>query len=407
MARVAAVRLASLRPRATIVLADRDVDKARRRAHALGPSFAAEAVDVFEPRRLRDMLAQAQLVINATGPYLRTGRPVLEAAIDARIPYVDCSDDVASADAMLALDGLARNAGVTALIGAGIAPGVVNVVVRDLASRLDAPHSAQIAWVTGASPRRSGAEAGGRAVVEHMLHSCIGSTFTVEGGEREVIPSFRRGEVIAFPAPLGPARVYDIGHAELVTLPRFVPGIRRVRCQGAVAPAAANGVLQGLARGVEEGRLPWERAVNFLLGLERGHVTADGRALFAASAGVLRQALRGELGARDAAAFLGASLGRGVSHGGIYVRVEGSHEGRRVALRARTALAQTADEGGMDDVTGTPLAMFAHLLLEGCVSGPGVVAPEASVAPQALARLLVQAHYPGAAQLFEVERVTE
>lgn len=406
MAGIAARWLAELRQDVTIVLADRDLPKAQSRAKLLGPLFTAESVDLFEPRRLREVVGGARLVVNATGPYYRTGRPVLEAAIDCRADYIDFGDDVESADLMLGLDRAARDGGVTALIGAGIAPGVVNVVARELSSRLDVADSVQLAWVTGSTPRRPGQEPGGRAVIEHMLHSCIGITFTVEDGRRRVIPAFRRSGRLAFPAPLGECRVYDIGHAELVTIPRFLPGITRVRCQGAVHPATLNGLFQGLAAGVASGQIGWDDAIAFVMALEQG-ANGMGPCLRSSLSGILRQWLRRELRWRDIADL--ANLVRGMpspeSLGGLYVRVEGSRGGARAAWLARTAIVQSAESGGMDEVTGRPLALFAHLMLEGKIHRPGVVAPEVAVAPSDLRALLLATNYPGAEQLFAPESV--
>jgi saccharopine dehydrogenase-like NADP-dependent oxidoreductase len=53
MAAVAARRLAALRQDVAIVLADLEVEKARRRALTLGSPFSAEAVDLSDPQRLR------------------------------------------------------------------------------------------------------------------------------------------------------------------------------------------------------------------------------------------------------------------------------------------------------------------------------------------------------------------
>lgn len=401
MAAVAVRRLRELRGQLAVVLADRDVEKANRRAVALGPGASAEPVDLFDPRRLRELVRGARLVVNATGPYFRTGGPVLEAAIDERVDYIDFGDDVEAADLMLGFDRPARDAGVTALIGAGVSPGLVNVVVRLLAERLDVPEAVQVAWVTGSSPGRPGEEPGGRAVLEHMLHECTGVTFTVEGGRRRTIPAFRRSTVVTFPEPLGPVRVYDLGHAELATIPRFIPTVQRVRALGGLHPPALNGFFQGLGRAVSTGAVPWDDAVELLVGLQAG-ANPRLRPTLAAFAGIGRQAIRGELGRaglRDLPALLRGDVP--AEHlGGLSVRVDGERDGRPAGWLARSALRQTTDAGGMDDVTGTPLAAMAHLLLDGRVAGPGVVAPEAAVDPADLRPLLERFGTAGTEEMF-------
>jgi len=405
MAGVACRRLAELRKDVHMVLADRQVERARQRALSLGPAFSAHAVDILDPQGLRQLVSGASLVVNAAGPYSVLGRPALQAAMDCRADYIDFSDESEAAESMLELHRDAQEAGITALIGAGVAPGLVNVLVRYLNGLLDEADGAQVAWVTGASPRQPGQLGDGRAVIEHMLHSCIGKTFTVRNGQRQPIAAFRHSEVLPFPEPLGDCRVYDIGHSELVTVPRSFPGMTRVRCQGAIQPAALNGLFQGLARAVERERITFNAALDCLMDLERG-VTPRFKPALAALGGILRQWLRGELRARDLTALMRLMRDDAEQHhaGGLYIRVEGRLRGRRAAWVSRAASLQTADQGGMDEVTGTPLACFAHLMLDGKIRQPGVHAPEAIVDPRLLHQLFSQVGgHPGIAPLFEPE----
>lgn len=404
MARVAVAQLLALRSDGDVefVLADRDLDAASRRAAVFGPRVSAVSVDLFDPHRLHEVVAGADLVINATGPYYRTGRPVLEAAIDAGSNYIDFGDDVEAADVMLGLGRAARDAGVTALIGAGIAPGLVNVVAKSLADRLDVAESVQLAWVTGSSPHESGAPRGGRAVLEHMLHSCTGVTFTIEGGHRRTIPAFRHSQLLEFPAPLGRYRVYDLGHAELATIPHSMPTVTTVRTQGGLYPPALNGIFQGFGHAVGTGRLEWQEAVDAIFALDGGE-RASAKAGLAAIRGILAQATRRELRARDLrttlALFTGSNTGG--SLGGLYVEVGGHHDGAPARWRSTTAIVQSGATGGMDEVTGTPLAAMAHLLLDGQIGTVGVTSPEASVAADRLVAALAQLDFHDVEDLFD------
>lgn len=404
MAQVAVQRLLDLRSHTDVefVLADRDIHAASRRAAAFGPRVSAVSVDLFDPHRLHEVVAGTDLVINATGPYYRTGRPVLEAAIDAGTDYIDFGDDVEAADVMLGLDRAARDAGVTALIGAGIAPGLVNVVAKSLADRLDVAESVQLAWVTGSSPHDPGAPRGGRAVLEHMLHSCTGVTFTIEGGHRRTIPAFRHGQLLEFPEPLGRYRVYDLGHAELATIPRFMPTVTTVRTQGGLYPPALNGVFQGFGHAVSIGRLDWQDAVDALVALDSGD-RGSTKAGLSAIRGILAQATRRELRARDLRTTLAmfTRSNPGDSLGGLFVEVRGRHDGAPAGWRSSIAIAQSGTTGGMDDVTGTPLAAMAHLLLDGHVTTGGVTSPEAAVTADRLVATLSQLDFPDVADLFD------
>ena len=95
----------------------------------------------------------------------RFGPPVLRAAIDAGVDYVDVCDDLAPTQSMLAMHDAAQAAGVTALIGMGNSPGIANVIVRLCAEQLlDRVESVDIMHVHGASR-------GGPRVIKHRLHA--------------------------------------------------------------------------------------------------------------------------------------------------------------------------------------------------------------------------------------------
>ena len=388
MARVVVRDLVTRRPAIEVVLADRDVAKAERVAAALGvPGLRVLAVDVFDPARVREVIRGGALVVNATGPYFRTGPPVLEACLDERAAYLDLGDDFEAADVLLAFDRAARAAGVTGLVCAGLTPGLWNVVVRSLVDRFDDVERIALAWVTGSTPKRPGVERGGRAVLEHMLHEASGMTVTIHDGRRRLVPAFRRAATIRFPSPLGLTRVYDLGHAELATFPRSFPGVREVRTLGGLQPPVLNGVFQGIAAAVVAGRLEWDEAVDGLLALDSGDAALRSRATREALRGVARQCLRRDVSLSEALALLRGGGGPPAAPAGaLFARIEGRRDGRPCALECIEVAGGTNAEAAMDELTGGAAALFVEAFLDGDVRGPGVVAPEQALAPERFLR---------------------
>ena len=384
MGRVVARDLASHCDAIELVLADRAVAKAERVAAALGRAGVdVLAVDVFDPARVREVIRGSTLVVNATGPYFRTGPPVLEACLDEHVAYLDLGDDFEAADVLLAFDRAARATGVTALICAGLTPGLWNVVVRSMVERLERVERIALAWVTGSTPKRPGIERGGRAVLEHMLHESTGMTVTVRDGRRRPLPAFRRSVTIRFPSPLGPTRVYDLGHAELATFPRSFPGVHEVRTLGGLQPPALNGIFQGIAAAVAAGRLEWDEAVDGILALDSGAAPLGSRATRAALRGVAGQCLRGEVAWREALAVLRpAAAPKGAAAGALFARVEGLRAAGPCAFESVVAAGGAQAEGAMDELTGGAAALFVEAFLDGDVRGPGVLAPEQAVTPE-------------------------
>ena len=200
MARVAVTKLLALDEDCRLTLADRDTNGAERLSRELGGGrLAVRHVDIFDPGLLREVLSGARLVMNCTGPYYRTARPVLEACVECGVDYVDMCDDEDSALSLLELDDEAREKGITSLICCGIAPGLVNVLARSAADTLDEVSEIELAWVSGQTPPAEGRPTGSVGVIEHMLHCCVGDCATVRGGARTHVPAFAYGKVVDFP----------------------------------------------------------------------------------------------------------------------------------------------------------------------------------------------------------------
>jgi len=70
------------------VLAGRDAEKMARMGDE-HPAFEIRVASVDDARSLDRALADASLVINCAGPFLDTAAPVIEAALRARIHYLD------------------------------------------------------------------------------------------------------------------------------------------------------------------------------------------------------------------------------------------------------------------------------------------------------------------------------
>jgi short subunit dehydrogenase-like uncharacterized protein len=66
-------------------------------------------------------LSGVTAVLNAAGPLETTGPPLMQACIDAKIPYLDIAGEYGAFQRALALDEAARAAGVTLLLGVGLA----------------------------------------------------------------------------------------------------------------------------------------------------------------------------------------------------------------------------------------------------------------------------------------------
>lgn len=120
-----------------VVIADVRGDETQAAAALFGdPGITGVALDATSQESVATAMNDADVVLNCIGPFYRFGPPVLRAAIDAGVDYVDVCDDLAPTQVMLEMHDAAKAAGVTALIGMGNSPGIANVIVRLCAEQL-------------------------------------------------------------------------------------------------------------------------------------------------------------------------------------------------------------------------------------------------------------------------------
>ncbi|KAL6745899.1 Saccharopine dehydrogenase [Haematococcus lacustris] len=95
-----------------------------------------QQVDIASPSSVKAAMSGIDLIIHAAGPFQQTkNHIVLEQAIDAKVAYVDVCDDLHYSEESKALYGkAAADAGVPAIISAGIYPGTSNVMAAHIIS---------------------------------------------------------------------------------------------------------------------------------------------------------------------------------------------------------------------------------------------------------------------------------
>ncbi|MFJ7906719.1 saccharopine dehydrogenase family protein [Kitasatospora sp. NPDC096204] len=357
MGRAAARVAAALPDVHELVVADLDLDAARRAAAALSADapvpVRAARVDVTEQRALHAALADADAVLNTVGPYYRYGLDVLRAAIRTGTHYLDICDDWEPTLAMLDLDDRARAAGVRALLGMGASPGVSNLLAARAAARLDTLTDVYTAWPVdvGPEPDASLSDPDGAvsAAAVHWMQQISGTVATVEGGRLVRRPPLRP---VTLDLPGGHhGTAYTVGHPEPVTLHRSLrPGGDAANLM--VVRAGTAAYLDVLRADLDAGRLTNETAAADL-----DHPTVRRTLRAAARAPRLR-------GPGTLPPFFAAATG--------------TRDGRPAAALAhlRGAEALLAD---MARATGVPAALGLAQLLDGTVRPAGVHPPEAVV----------------------------
>lgn len=306
-----------------------------------GTRTAVARIDVQDRPALASLMRGHDVTCNLAGPNYLNAVPVVEAAIAARVPMVDVSDDWEATLRILDLHDEAVKAGITVIVGLGASPGVTNVLARKGADTLDRVEEVHTSWIM------RGSDLGGPALAAHLLYSLPHRAFVfADGAMREVRPFVDGKETLDYPEP-GPVEVMHIGHPEPFTLSRFIEGVRYADDKATFLPVEVNDMIVAGGRIARSGHpvLVDGRPVDPMAFASRWLYEAGKRMTDVPQTGALRTEVRGELGGRKMRAVYSAAGRIGIG-------------------------------------TGVPASIGAQLLAIGKVQKRGVFPPEACLDPE-------------------------
>jgi saccharopine dehydrogenase-like NADP-dependent oxidoreductase len=336
-----------------ITVADLRREVAEGVAGSLGSSVQALAIDVTDRDALVSAMRAHDIVLNCVGPFYRFGPPILDAAIEAGTHYVDICDDLQPTETMLAMDERAKQAGISALVGMGNSPGLANLFVALCAQGLlDEVESADILHIHGGEAEE------GPAVIKHRIHAMTNDIPLFVDGEMIHVRQLEESGAqfvrdVEF-RHVGTYPVYPYPHPETITLPRFIPGLRRATNLGSIFPRSYFGLTQDMVRVGACTEEPIEVQGRSVVPLEFSvaHIISR-RADLLKEAGVTGPA------------------------GCLRVEVSGRSGGE-----ARTFVFQiSSTTAGAGEGTGIPAAAGAALMSRGGITRKGVFPPEVAAPP--------------------------
>jgi len=223
------------------VLGDINLAAAESLASEIGSAACAVRVDITERQNLRAVLSGAALVFNAVGPFYKSALPVIDAAIETRVDYMDINDDHDVA-AQLVLDPSyhqrATEAGIKILIGFGHGPGLQNVLARLGADRLDRVNAIRLCAIVPFAFRLFSP-----AVLDHMFHVLGGESTQYLEGQYQKMSGMTGARKVSFLPPFRTYTAHYWGHGEPITVPHFIPGVKEVSGRFAFFPQAGNDLM--------------------------------------------------------------------------------------------------------------------------------------------------------------------
>ncbi|MFH0521498.1 saccharopine dehydrogenase family protein [Streptomyces sp. M41] len=240
----AITRIAARRPFfESMVVADYDLGRAEAAVAALGGDarFRAERIDANDRAAVAALLERhsCDVLLNATDP--RFVMPLFRAARTARATYVDmamslsrphperpyeeCGVKLGDSQFEEAEDW--EEAGVLALVGMGVEPGLSDVFARHAADELF-DEIEEIGVRDGANLTVDGHDFAPSFNIWTTIEECLNPPVVYEEGRGWFTTEpFSEPEVFDFPEGIGPVECVNVEHEEVLLVPRWV-GARRV-----------------------------------------------------------------------------------------------------------------------------------------------------------------------------------
>ncbi len=206
--------------RADIVVADKQPLKTKQLAKELrSERVTAEQIDVTDNQKLTKLLRSGfNVVVNST--FYQFNVNVMRAAIENGVHYVDLGGLYNVTLKQLELNDKADEAGVTAILGCGCAPGITNILAMHGANRLEKVES--VYMYSGAVVFKQITGVKIAYAVPTLLDELTLNAYPFQNGKYVEVPPLSHEETVGFPELIGDVKAYIVIHSELATIPRTI-----------------------------------------------------------------------------------------------------------------------------------------------------------------------------------------
>jgi len=207
---------------AHITITGRSAETGKSVSLSSGGQVEFLVLNLAEIDKLREAIANSNLVIHCAGPFHYRDTNVLETCIAQGVNYVDVSDHRSYTSKALNYHQQAAAAGVTAIVNSGIFPGISNSMVRQGVEQFDKPEKIHLSYLVSGS---------GGAGITVMRTTFLGLQHPFEAwinGKWEIVKPYSEREIVNFPSPYQDSGVYWFDMPETFTLPKAFPSVKTV-----------------------------------------------------------------------------------------------------------------------------------------------------------------------------------
>jgi saccharopine dehydrogenase-like NADP-dependent oxidoreductase len=228
-----------------MVLADYKLDRATALQRELGNAdrFPVERIDAGDSGAVAELARRhrAGLLMNAVDP--RFVMPLFDGAFAAGVDYMDMANSLSRphpdepyskagvklGDEQFARAGEWERAGRLALLGMGMDPGLTDVfaahAAKNLFDEIDEIHIRD-----GGDLHIPGYAFAPVFSIWTTIEECLNPPVIWDGEGRDWFTTepFSGSELFPFPEGIGPVECVNVEHEEVLLVPRFIPGVKRV-----------------------------------------------------------------------------------------------------------------------------------------------------------------------------------
>jgi saccharopine dehydrogenase (NAD+, L-lysine forming) len=221
-----------------VVLADVALERAQAAADRFGEGdrFSAERVDASSREDLVGLISRVKpdAVLNACDP--RFNEPIFGAAFDAKVTYLDMAMTLSRrhperphelpgemlGDLQFAQHEEWEQAGLLALVGIGVEPGLSDIFARYAADELFSSIE-EVGVRDGADLVVEGYDFAPTFSIWTTIEECLNPPLIWERGRGFYTTApFSEPEIFEFPEGIGPVECVNVEHEEVVLIPRWV-----------------------------------------------------------------------------------------------------------------------------------------------------------------------------------------
>lgn len=224
-----------------VVVAGRSLARANNAAAAIGHGAHGRRIDIALPSSIAAALDGVAVVISCID---QPGRTLLWAVIERGLRYTDITPhltELGRGAEYGKINAAARASGARLVLGAGIVPGISNVMVRALADALGGADEIETALLLGA------ADVSGPASFDYFLQELAMSFDIHVGGEDHPARAFTVPRLVEYPPPVGAQLSYLFPFSDQVLYP-LTMGVGTAVTRLAIEPAWLARVLSILAQ---------------------------------------------------------------------------------------------------------------------------------------------------------------